>query len=277
MTQTPANDYVFYLQHSAYKRTRLLAWLLILASLAIAFACAVLAIGLWFTYPHRFTLYLKWQDALLATLWFVALILLGGSMLVARFLHALRAGYYRGMFLLQADSTLIVRDLSPKNLSSIYRAIGIVLACFIVALIGLIPEILIGWTLHLPHPALAVLCTAVAIVLSLAGLAVTLVATSFVLIGWVGCISLGRKMGARKTYQLSSKTILRIDDFILSITHPDQRESVLDLNLLDAESRRHLLSLLHKCWLDAEPLWNPRLGEEIRAVLGEADRFTMLV
>jgi hypothetical protein len=277
MTRTPANDYVFYLHHAPYKRTRLLAWLLILASLTIAFACAVLASRLWPTYSHRFTPYLKWQDALLATLWYMTLILLGGSVLVARFLHALRAGYYRGMFLLQGYSTLIVRDLSPKNLSSIYWAVGTVLTCFIAALIGLIPEILIGWTLHLPHPALAVICTAAAIVLSLAGLAVTLVATSFVLIGWVGCISFGRKMGAPQTYQLSSQTTLRIDGFILSITHPDQQESVFDLNLLDVEDRRHLLSLLHKCWLDAERPWNPRLGEEIEAVLGEADRFTMLV
>jgi hypothetical protein len=277
MAQTPANDYVFYLYHAPYKRTRLLAWLLILASLAIAFACAVLASRLWPTYSHTFTPYLKWQDALLATLWYITLILLGGSVLVVRFLHALRAGYYRGMFLLKGDSTLIVRDLSPKNLSSIYWAVGTVLACFIAALVGLIPEILIGWTLHLPHPALVVICTVAAIVLSLVGLAVTLVATSFVLIGWVGCISFGRKMGAPQTYQLSNQTTLRIDGFVLSITYPDQQESVFDLNLLDVEDRRQLLYLLHKCWLDAERLWNPRLGEEIKAVLGEADRFTMLV
>jgi len=277
MTQIAVSDYVFYLHHTSYKRTRLLAWLLILASLVIAFACAVLASRLWPMYSHTFTPYLKWQDALLTTLWYLTLILLGGSALVARFIHALRAGYYQGMFLLQGDSTLVVRDLSPKNLSSIYWAIGTVLTCFIVALIGLVPEILIGWTLHLPYPALAVICTAAAIVLSLAGLVVTLVATSFVLIGWIGCISLGRKMGAPQTYQLSSQTNLRIDGFILSITRPDQQESVLDLNLLDVEDRRHLLYLLHKGWLDAEHPWNPRLGEEIRAVLRKTDRFTMLV
>jgi hypothetical protein len=277
MTQTSANDYVFYLYHAPYKRTRLLAWALILASFAIAFACAVLASKLWPTYSHTFTPYLKWQDALLATLWYIMLILLGGSVLVVRFLHALRAGYYQGMVLLQGDSTLVVRDLSPKNLSSIYWAVGTVLTCFIAALVGLVPEILIGWTLHLPHPALVVIGTVAAIVLSLLGFAVTLVATSFVLIGWVGCISFGRKMGAPQTYQLSSQTMLRIDSFVLSITHPDQQESVFDLNLLDAEDRRQLLYRLHKCWLDAERPWNPGLGEEIKAILGETDRFTMLV
>ncbi len=278
MTQTPANDHLFYLHHVPYKRTRMLAWALIFASFAIACACAVLAGTLWPTYSHTFTPYLKWQDALLATLWYIILILLGGSVLVVRFIYALRAGYYQGMFLLKGDSTLVVRDLSPKNLSSIYWAIGTALACFIAALVGLIPEILIGWTLHLPNPALVVICTGAAIVLSLAGLAVTLVAASFVLIGWVGCFSFGRKMGSPQTYQLNKQTTLRIDDLVLSITHPDQQESVLDLNLLEVEDRRHFLYMLHKCWLNAEHPWNPGLGEEIKAVLlGESERFSMLV
>jgi hypothetical protein len=277
MTQTPANDYVFYLSRTSYKRTRLLAWLLMLGSLAIASASAILAVRLWPTYIHTFTPYLKWQDALLATLWYISLILLGGSVMVVRFLSALRAGFHRGMFILKGDSTLIVRDLSPKNLSSIYWAVGTALSCFIAALVGLIPAILIGWTLHLPHPALVVICTAAAIVLSLAGLAVTLVASSFVLICWVGCISFCRKMGAPQTYHLRDQATLRLDGFVLSITHPDQQEAVFDLNLLDMEDQRHLLYLLHKCWLDAERPWNPRLGEDIEVVLGETDRFTMLV
>jgi len=197
--------------------------------------------------------------------------------MVVRFLSALRAGFHRGMFILKGDSTLIVRDLSPKNLSSIYWAVGTALSCFIAALVGLIPEILIGWTLHLPHPALVVICTAAAIVLSLAGVAVTLVASSFVLICWVGCISFCRKMGAPQTYHLRNQATLRLDGFVLSITHPDQQEAVFDLNLLDMEDQRHLLYLLHKCWLDAERPWNSRLGEDIEVVLGETDRFTMLV
>lgn len=277
MTQTPANDHVFYLDHVPYKRTRLLAWALILASLGVAFACALLASRLWPTYSHTFTPYLKWQDALFATLCYITLILLGGSALVMRFLHALRAGYYQGMLLLKGDTTLIVRDLSPKNLASIYWAVGTVFACFIAALVGLIPEILIGWTLHLPHPALVILCTTAGVVLSLAGLAVTLVAASFVLFGWVGCISFGRKMGAPQTYQLTNQTTLRIDGSVLSIAHPNQQESVFDLNLVDVEDRHRLLYLLHKCWLDAEHPWNPGLGEEIEAVLREADHFTLLV
>lgn len=277
MIQTSANDYVFFLSRSSYKRTRLIAWLLIAASLGVALVCAVLAARLWPMYLHIFTPYLKWQDALLATLLYVVLLLLAGSIMVVRFLYALHAGYRQGMFILEGGSTLTVRDLSPKNLSSIYWAVGTAFSCFIAALVGLVPEILIGWTLHLPNPALVVLCTAAAIALSLAGLAVTLVAASFVLIGWVGCVSFCRKMGAPQTYRLSSQTTLRIDDFVLTIIHPDQQESLFDLNLLDTEDQCHLLFLLRERWLDAERPWNPRLGEEIEAALEEADRFTMLV
>ena len=277
MIQTSARTYVFYLSRASYIRRRLLGWLLILASLTIAVVCTVLAIRLWPTYSHTFTLYLKWQDALLASFWYIAFLLPGGSIMVARFLYALHAGYHKGMFILEGDSTLIVRDLSPENYSSIYWAVGTALSCFIAALVGLLPEILIGWTLHLPHPALVILCTAAAIALSLAGLAITLVASSFIVIGWVGCVSFCRKMGAPQTYRLSNQTTLRIDDFVLSITHPDQQESMFDLNLLDVEDQRHLLYLLHKRWLDAEWPWNPYLGEEIEAALEEADRFTMLV
>jgi hypothetical protein len=278
MTQMPANEHIFYLDHTSYKRTRLLAWALILASFAIACACAVLASKLWLTYSHTFTPYLKWQDALLAALWYSIISLLAGSVLVVRFLHALRAGYYQGMFLLKDDSTLVVRDLSPKNLSSIYWAVGSAFACFIALLVGLIPEMLIGWTLQLPHPALIVIGTVAGIVLSLVGLAVTLVATSFVLIGWIGFISFGRNIGAPQTYRLNNQTTIRIDGFVLSISHPDQQESVFDLNLLAVEDQRHLLYLLYKYWLAAEHPWNPGLGEEIEAILlGKADRFPMLV
>jgi len=64
---------------------------------------------------------------------------------------------------------------------------------------------------------------------------------------------------------------------VLTIIHPEQQESLFDLNLLDAEDRRLLLFLLRERWLDAERPWNPRLGEEIEAALEEADHFTMLV
>src|SRR5437763_783535 len=195
MIHTSANSYVFYLRRASYLRVHLLGLLLIIASLAIAVVCAVLAIRLWPTYSHTFTPYLKWQDALLASLGYIALLLLGGSVLVGRFFYALSEGYHKGIFILEVDFNIMVLDLSPKNISSIYWVVGTALSCFIAALVGLIPEILIGWTLHLPHPALVVICTAGAIVLSLAGLAVSLVASSFIVIGWIGCVSFCRNMG----------------------------------------------------------------------------------
>lgn len=84
-------------------------------------------------------------------------------------------------------------------------------------------------------------------------------------------------MGAPQTCQLDSQTSLRLDGFVLSVTHPDQQEALFDLDLLDVKDQHHLLSILYKCWLDAECTWNPLLGEEITAVQKEADRFTMLV
>jgi hypothetical protein len=273
----PTKDYIFYLSHASYKRTRLLAWLLILASSTIAIACVVLSIRLWSSYTHIFTPFLKWQDALFATLCYISLILIGGSAMVVRFHYALRAGFYQGIFIQKGGSTLIVRDLAAKNLSGIYWAIGTTLLCFIVALVGLIPEILIGWTIHLPHPMLVVICTGVAILLSLVGLVVTLLAISFIVIGWIGCFSFCRKMGATQTYQLDRQTTMRLDGFVLSITHPHQLETVFDLNLLDLKEQHHLFSILYKYWLDAECSWNPPLDEEIEAVQQGVDCFTMLV
>ncbi len=277
MLDTPTNDYVFYLSQASYKRTRLLVCILVVASLMIAIACAVLAFRLWSSYTHTFTPYLKWQDALLATLCYISLILIGGSVMVVRFYYAVRAGFYQGMFIQRGRSTLVVRDLSSKNLSGIYWAIGTTLSCFIAVLVGLIPEILIGWTIHLPHPILVVICTGVAILLSLAGLVVTLLATTFIFIGWMGCFSYCRKIGAPQTYQIDRHTTVLLDGLVLSITQPQQQESLLDLNLLDLRDQLHFFTLLYKCCLDAECAWNSGSGEEIEAVQREADHFTMLV
>jgi hypothetical protein len=277
MIQSAENTYRFHLGHKPYLRTSLLAWVLIVASLSGAGVCAWLGLAFWPTYSHVFTLYLKWQDALLAILWFISFILVWASVLVARFLFALRAGYRSGMVILEDNSSLTARDLSPKNLASIYWMIGTALSCFLAALVGLVPEILIGWTIHLPHPALVFICTAVAIGLSLAGLAVTLVAGSFIVIGFIGSFSFGRKLGAPQTYKLTNQTVLRIDGFVLTVIYPDKPESMIDLDLLDPEDQPLLLSLLKQRWLGAERAWNPEFGDEIEAALEEAERSAVLI
>ena len=276
MIQSAADTYFYRLKRTSYVRICLVAWLLVAGSLVCALLCIIAGLGLLPTYTHTFTLYLKWQDALLATLWFTALLALGGSVLVLRFLYALRAGYREGMLTLKGD-TFTGRDLSPKNLSSIYWAVSTGFGCFVAALVGLVPLILIGWTLHLPHPMLVVLGTGLAIVLSLAGLVVTAIALSFVLIGFVGCISFCRKMGSPQTYRLTNQATLRIDGFVLSIIYPDQQESMLDLNLLEPDDQRHLLHLLYERWLEAQCSWNPSLGEEIEQALLEAERSALVV
>ncbi len=273
----PTNDSAFYLSYTSYKRTRLLAWMLVLVSLTIAIAFAILSVKLWSSYTHIFTPYLKWQDALLATLCFVSFILIVASAMVMRFYYAVRTGFYEGTFIQKGSSTLIVRDLSSKNLASIYWAIGSTLSCFSAALIGLIPEILIGWTIHMPNLLLVVICTGIALLLSLVGFVVTLIAASFMFIGLMGCFSFGRNVGAPQTYQLDRRTTLRLDDLVLSITHPHQQEVVFDLNLLDLKDQYRLCTLLYKYCLDTECSWNSDLGDVIEAVQGRVDHFTMLV
>lgn len=277
MIQSAENTYHFHLGRKPYLRTSLLAWVLIVASLCGAGVSAWLGLAFWPAYSHVFTLYLKWQDALLAILWFISFILVWASVLVARFLFALRAGYRSGMVILEDNISLTARDLSPKNLASIYWMIGTALSCFLAALVGLVPEILIGWTIHLPHPALVFICTAVAIGLSLAGLAVTLVAASFIVIGFIGSFSFGRKLGAPQTYKLTNQTVLRIDGFVLTVIYPDKPESMIDLDLLDPEDQPLLLSLLKQRWLGAERAWNPEFGDEIEAALEEAERSAVLI
>ncbi len=273
----PTRDLVFYLSSASFRRTRMLAWLLVLASLSLACGCIVLSVRLWPSYIHVFTLYLKWQDALMATLCYLSLILIGASIMVMRFYFAVRAGYRQGMIIQKRSSTLVVRDLSAKNIVSIYWAIGTILSCFIAALVGLVPVILLGWTIHLPHPVLVVLCTGAVILLSLAGLVVTLVATSFIFIGWMGCISFCRSLGSPQTYQLHRQTTMRLDDMVLSISYPHQAEAVLDLHLLEPEDRYLLLSLLHTSYLRAEHSLEPNTSNEIENVWGEMSHFTMLV
>ncbi len=271
MIESAGNTYSFHLSRKQYLRISLLACLLICASLTVAAATATLGALFWPVYIHRFTFYLKWQDALLATLWYISFILVGGSMMVARFLFALRAGYRDGVLLLR-DNSITVRDLSPKNLGSIYWMVGTALSCFLAALVGLTPDILIGWTIHLPHPALVFFGTIAAVLLSLAGLAVTLVAGSFIIVAITGSFSFSRKMGAPHTYELTSQAVVRIDGFVLSVIYPDKPETLFDLELLEPEDRRLLLYMLRKHWLEAARPWNPHLGDEIESALEEAQR-----
>lgn len=261
----------FCLSRQAYKRTTLQAWLLFAAFLlavvlGIVGGCALLP-----TYTHQFTPYLKWQDALVACCWCVALVSLGGCVLVLRFLHALRDGYRDSMLTLEGKNRLAGRDLSPKNFTSIFWAVATTFSCFAVMLIGLAPAALIGWTIHFSNPVLLVFSTIVAFLLSLAGLALSVPFGAFFVIGLIGGISFCRKMGAAQTYVLSTQSILRLDGFVLAIIHPDKPESLFDLQLLTLEDQHRLLTLLRERWSEAERAWNPTLGEEIEAALTSAD------
>lgn len=262
MIQSANDTYTFRLGRRSYRRIGLLGWLVLNGCLL----CAVVAVlaSIWFlpTYSHGFTLYLKWQDALVGLCWYVSLISLLACVLVLRFLSALRTGYREGMLTLVGNTALIVRDLSAGNLSNIFGMLSTTLLCFLVAVVGLLPGGLLGWTLHITHPILAVLATVIVIILSVAGLVVTLVAALFAIISCLGSISACRDMAEPQTYPLTSQTTLIIEGFVLSIISSDKPESMIDLDLLHTKALDDLLNLLRKYRIDTQGMWNPPLDEE---------------
>jgi hypothetical protein len=242
-----ARPTIFYPTRQAAIRTRLLAtFFLLLAGLGSTLL-GIAALRLWPTYTHPFTPYLKWQDALLATLCYGSLLLLIVSITLIRFLLAYRHGYRNGILILHNHHrTLTVRDLSPKSLHAIARMTTANLTCFSITLAGLAPTILIGWTLHLTHPLASILATVLAFALSLAGLILSLIFATFLVIGLIGARALTRTLGAPHTYQLTTLTTLRIDNHTLTITCPDRPETLFDLNLLHPYDQHHLLHLLQQ-------------------------------
>src|SRR5581483_331257 len=267
MVQTSEKSYQFHLARQAYRAISLKACLLLGGFLLSALLGASGASLLWPAYAHGFTLYVKWQDALVAAGWCVTLVSLGGCILVLRFLYALRRGYQGAMLTLEEKNRLSGRDLSPKNFVSIFWAVTTTFSCFVVMLVGLIPAVLIGWTLHFANPVLLVFSTIAAFLLSLGGLALAVPFGAFFVIGLVGGVSFCRRMGAAQTYLLSSQTIVRVDGLALAIIHPDKPESLFDLQLLTPRDQHRLLTLLRERWVENEHAWNPALGEEIEAAL----------
>ncbi|MDQ2906614.1 MAG: hypothetical protein M3Y81_24125 [Chloroflexota bacterium] len=270
MIQLTRDSYIFRLGDGPYRRNRLRGWLLFGAFLVCALAATLLSALLLPTYSHAFTLYLKWQDVLVALFWYIALLSLAGCAMAVRFQYALRAGYTRKMLTLVSDGTITVRDLSHKNLASIVSVITTALTCFAVALVGLMPEMLLGWTLSLPHAFLAFLATGIAVLLSIVGLVITIPVLFVMLLGGVSCVSFCCKMGSPHTYHLNNHASLIIDDFALAIHSPGVPESLVELALLTPQDQRQLLYLLRARWIAAECPWNPGLGEEIAAALEEA-------
>ena len=239
-----ARPVIFYPTRQAIRRNRLLASFLIILTLCGSVLLAFAAYRFWSAYTHPFTPYLKWQDALLASLCYGSIILLIAAIILARFRFACRQGSRQGVLILQPGETLTVRDLSPKNFHAVYSMVGSSFTCFLVTLVGLAPLILIGWTLHLSRLILVVVTTTAAIAISLAGLILSLIFATFLIIGLIGARSLARSLGASHTYYLTPLTILRIDNDILTITCPNQPETLFDLHLLQSHEQRHLLHLL---------------------------------
>ncbi len=257
----------FYPRRNA--RVALLSGLMLAALLICALLALLLSSILWSNYAHNFTPYLKWQDALVALLWFIAFIALGGSIFVVRFLCALHSGAREGMLLLEKGASLIVRDLAAENLASIFWMMTSAFGCFAAVLAGLMPAVLLGWTLHLSPFILAVLATGIVGVISLGGVVVSIVTSVFIVLSCVGVVSFCRRLGGAHVYPLTSRLELRIDNCVLTITYPTMPECMVDLKLLAEDAACQFLFLLHESWLEAEHPWNPLLDKEIEDALDE--------
>lgn len=243
---------VFCLERKAYKRTRRQGWswcVGYLTSAGLALAGGLLLLP---TYTHVWTPYLKWQDALVSLLCFIGLLGLAGATFVLRFLYALHAGYTTGILHINGRRTIAVRDLSHENFISIFWMMHAAFWCFILVLLGLTPEILLRWTLHLPNSMLAFFTTALVVILSLAGLALCAVFGFFILVGCVGLFNTCRNLGALYTYKLDNRINIRLDGSNLTIIYPDKPEAMLDLDALKPEERRRLFALLQECDLEVQ-------------------------
>ncbi len=156
------------------------------------------------------------------------------------------------MLTLVRNRSLTVRDLSAENFVSVLWMMNSAFWCFVAVLVGLLPEVLIQWTLHLSNLLLAILTTALTVVLGIGGLALSLVAIGFIVLSLVGVVSFCRKLGAPQTYELGNRTVLHINRLVLTIMSPGKQESIIDLKLLDPADQTTLLSLLSEYRVSAE-------------------------
>lgn len=254
MIQSTTDTYLFRLGTSAYKHARTRSRLWFGGFFLVGMSTLVLGLRLLPTYVHTFTPYLRWQDGLVALLFFITLLCLGGCLFSLRYMVALHAGYTHDILTLSKERTLTLRDLSLENLTSVFWMLHAAFWCFITALVGLLPEVLIGWTLHLPSLPLVILATAIAVLLSLAGLALSLTFGWFILMGIFGAGPLFSKLGVPQTYKLDSHIVLRIDGTVLTVIYPGKPEATIDLAALDEDDTHALLSLLEAYIIDTQPI-----------------------
>lgn len=262
MIQSTTDSYLFRLGTAAYRQARTRSWLWLGGFFLVGIATLLLGLRLWPTYVHTFTLYLRWQDGLVALLFFITLLCLGGCLFSLRYMAALRVGQRHGILTVSKDHTLTIRDLSPENLLGVFWMLHAAFWCFITVLVGLVPEVLVGWTLHLPSLPLIVLATAVAVLLSIVGLVLSITFSWFILLGIFGAGPLFNNLGAPCTYKLDIHMVLRIDGTVLTVIYPGKPESTIDLAALDADDKQALLPLLQEYIIDTQPITG-----ELEAVL----------
>ncbi len=253
MIQSTTDTYLFRLGTPAYIHARTRSWLWLSGFFLVGMSSLLLGLRLLPTYAHTFTPYLRWQDGLVALLWFITLLCLGGCLFSVRYLAALRVGHLHEILTLTKEHTLTMRDLSPENLISIFWMLHAAFWCFITVLVGLVPDVLIGLTLRLPTPQLVILATSAAVLLSVAGLVLSVTFIWFIILGIFGAGPVFSKLGAPYTYKLDSHIVLRIDGTILTVIYPGKPESTIDLAALAEDDTQALLPLLEAYIIDTQP------------------------
>lgn len=254
MIQSTTDTYLFRLATAAYMQAHTRSWLWLGSFFLVGMSTLLLGLRLLPTYVHTFTPYLRWQDGLVALLFFITLLCLGGCLFSLRYMVALRAGHRHGILTVSQEHTLTIRDLSTENLTGVFWMLHAAFWCFITVLVGLVPEVLVGWTLHLPSLSLVILATTVAVLLSIAGLVLSVTFGWFILMGIFGAAPLFRKLGAPCTYKLDMHMVLRIDGTVLTVIYPGKPESTIDLAALAEDDKHALLPLLQKYVIDTQPV-----------------------
>lgn len=254
MIQSATDTYLFRLGTAAYSYARTRSWLWLGGFFLMGLSTLLLGLHLWPTYVHTFTWYLRWQDGLVSLFFFITLLCLGGCLFSLRYMVALHAGHSHDLLTVSQDHTLTIRDLSPENLIGVFWMLHAAFWCFITVLVGLVPEVLLGWTLRLPSLSLVILATTVAVLLSIGGLVLSITFGWFILMGIFGAGPLFLKLGAPCTYKLDIHMVLRIDGTVLTVIYPGKPESTIDLAALDEDDKKVLLPLLKEYIVDTQPI-----------------------
>lgn len=250
MLQAKRESWLFYLRRGAYRRNSGIGWYYLGSALLIAISATAGGFLLWSSCAFALT------PALLlpVALWGIALIALVAGTGFVRLLVALRQGYIQGVCQLENGQLLRLRDLSLENYITIVNIAKSALGCFMIVLLGLVPVLCLPSVWQMDSPMLSAVLTVMLIVLSVAGLGVSILAGVFLVIGLIGACSVFRQMGKFQSYTLNHRLNIAVTNSTMTVCSPGKAETLFDLQVLDFSDRRLLQLSLCDYWHIAAPL-----------------------